>query len=191
MPWNFWVIWKANNGVEPPADWTKLIKENKRHALVEAKIFNKIEVAAFTIRGERTLRWRINKSHSEYSTKKDCLDVAKKLYAYYLRLKDFDKQIPPKIKKLVSLKSYPDNTQCPLCLEEIEKGMFFLDARKQSSAIQMGHKNPLSKRIQKNHLHTKENVIWQHRRCNYMQGEDTIENALNYMLEILKRHKKI
>ena len=74
---------------------------------------------------------------------------------------------------------------------EIEKDMFLLDARKQPDSIQMGHKNPLHKRDKITHNHTYDNVIWQHRRCNYMQGEDTIKSALKYMIEILKRHKKI
>lgn len=191
MAWHFYAIKIANKNFEPPTEWTEIVTLLKVNDLVETKVIGKIEVASFAIRGSRLLRWRIKETDSEYSSEEECLRIGKKLLVYYLQLKDFNKKIPDEIKQSLGINENNQFTKCPLCLLEIEKEAFIIDARIFPNAIQMGHLNPLNLRDENKSNHFADNINWQHRRCNYMQGEDTIANALNFMIEILKRHKKI
>lgn len=189
MRWNYWVINTANKDVAVPESWHNVLKIIKN--LVDNKIIDKIEVAAFTIRGMRTLRWLIPPEHHEYSTEEDCIEVAKKLLAAYLETKDVGIEIPDDLQLYLSDYLQYANTKCSLCLDELEKHLFFLDGRTEPNAIAMGHIEPLNQRSEYQHNHFATNTTWQHRRCNYMQGERNINTALNYMLEILHRHGKI
>ena len=189
--WHFPAIKIANKGILPTKEWMEIILSIKQSKLVEDKVIGKIEVASFAIRGSRLLRWRIKETDPEYSSEEECLRIAKKLLIYYLHLKDFNKDIPSVLKTLLGITEKTETTKCALCLLEIEKEQFLIDARIHPNAIQMGHLNPLSLRNEVSSNHFAENINWQHRRCNYMQGEDTLANALDFMIEILKRHKKI
>lgn len=189
MRWSFHAINIANPSITVPEDWQIILLLVT--GLIEKKIIDKIEVAAFTIRGLRTLRWLIPIEHPEYSTEVDCLEVSKKLLASYLEIKDVGIEISETLRSNLSDYLHDTHTKCPLCLEELEKYLFFLDGRKEPDAIAMGHIEPLNQRNEHQHNHFAGNTTWQHRRCNYMQGERNINTALNYMLEILQRHGKI
>ncbi|MFM7682818.1 MAG: hypothetical protein ACKO7P_08735 [Bacteroidota bacterium] len=189
--WHFPAIKIANKNIYPSKDWIDLIELLKDSDLVENKVLGKIEVASFAIRGSRLLRWRIREDDPEYSSEEECLKIAKKLLVYFLQINDLNKEIPKEIKNTLEIDENAEPTKCPLCLLEIEKEQFLIDARIHPKAIQMGHLNPLNLRDENNSNHFAENINWQHRRCNYMQGEDTLDNALDFMIEILQRHKKI
>jgi len=191
MPWNYYVLNIDKNSEPPPDEWSEIIKLVKENKLTEDKLINKIEVAAFSIRGVRTLRWLIDKTHSEYSSKDECLKIGKKLLTYYFNLKDYEKKIPKELFEKLEMDKIKEPTKCPLCLLELEKEMFNKDGRVDSNSIQMGHISPLKLRTGDDSNHFAENINWQHRRCNYMQGEGTLDDALEFMIDILKRHGKI
>jgi hypothetical protein len=48
---------------------------------------DKIEVAAFSIRGKRIARWQLKEKYAEYSTKQNALEAAKKLTWFRLSKK--------------------------------------------------------------------------------------------------------
>lgn len=191
MKWNSWVISNSNKNIFPPAEWCEVLKILHESNLIEDKIIDKIEVAAFTIRGSRILRWKIDESDPQFATEDNSFRVAKKLLANYLEVIDLSIQIPEKLKPFLANYLTSESTKCSLCREEITTIMFVLDGRTEQDAINMGHIEPLNTRDQNQSNHYAENVCWQHRRCNYMQGERNIETALNYMYGILKRHGKI
>ena len=191
MKWNYWVISNSNKGVQPPQEWYQILQIIYEHNLLDNKNINKIEVAAFTIRGSRTLRWIILENDPQFASERNSLEVAKKLLANFLELVDLKIIIPEKLKIFLSEYLTNETTKCSLCREEITSTMFLLDGRKDQDAVNMGHIEPLNTRDQNQSNHYAENVCWQHRRCNYMQGERNIETALNYMFGILKRHGKI
>lgn len=189
--WCFSLIVTSNPGSRPPRDWWKLIKVIKEHGLVDNSILSKIEVAAFTIRGSRTLRWKMPNYDPQYATIHQSVNVAKKLLAEYLNLYDFNQEIPKEIKsQLVDFNRLPKPTVCPLCKDRLKKSLFELDGRKDSQSIQMGHIKPLNSRGKISH-HFAKNVNWQHRQCNYMQGERELKTALKFMKSILIKHGKI
>jgi len=189
MKWNFHAINIANKGIMPPLEWQEILVILK--IIIDKKIIDKIEVAAFTIRGSRLLRWRIEHTDPQFASEQTSLEVAKKLLANYLELVDLDIVMPDILKDYLSNYLTNETSKCSLCKEEITSSMFLLDGRKDQDAINMGHIEPLNTRNQNQSNHYPENVCWQHRRCNYMQGERNIETALNYMYDILKRHNKI
>lgn len=191
MRWKYWVLNNFAGTNSVPKEWYDILEIVDKNKLVDNKVLNKIEVAAFSTRGNRQLRWTIDESDPQYATEKTSLDIAKKLLANYLQLVDLNITIPENLKILLSDYLTNETTKCSLCKEEITSKMFLLDGRKDQDAINMGHIEPLNTRDQTKSNHYPENVCWQHRRCNYMQGERNIETALNYMYEILKRHSKI
>ena len=63
--------------VEPPEEWQITVK--KLSQMIGETYIDKIEVAAFAIRGKRTARWKVPTSHPEYATLENSLGAAKKL----------------------------------------------------------------------------------------------------------------
>ncbi len=53
MPWHYWVLRKFATA-EPPKEWEKMLEYLK--SSLPAKYIDKIEVASFSIRGERIAR---------------------------------------------------------------------------------------------------------------------------------------
>ena len=49
----------------------------------------------------------------------------------------------------------------------------------------MGHLIPLSREREG---HNVKNVVWVHRRCNYIQDEQTVGETIDTLREILQRH---
>jgi len=177
MPWNCWVINKFG-GDNPPKKWEIILIELRKY--LSSKYINKIEVAAFTIRSSRKLRWVIPSNHSEYATKKDSLSAAIKLTNLLL----CSKGAPPvnsKLKKLLRLKK--NITKCPLCIKHISLIDYDKDGRKEPDSIQMGHKIPLSR---KKKSHNGTNVFWAHRFCNFLQGDRTVKEVFIHMSKVLK-----
>lgn len=187
--WHYWVIRTANPEINPPTDWI-IILENLGK-LVPGKIIDKIEAAAFIIRGTRIIRWILDQNDPQYATESESTEVAKKLLSQYLDLTNFQENIDDDIISLLKPYKTGNPTRCSMCLEELSTDSFLLDGRTDPNSISMGHLTPLSMRNQQFSNHFADNVNWQHRRCNYMQGERTINEALDYMKEILKRHQRI
>lgn len=199
MGWNYWVL-NSFSGSEPPGEWVKIL--GHLSSLIPDKYIRKIEVAAFSIRGERTARWLVDSSHPEYSDKEDSLGAAKKLTWLMLESKGG----PSLTKELHKLLTCSKNNQCklleghegeckekfeistskcPLCQETLRFKDFKKDARSELFAIQMGHLSPLSK-CQGGH--NSDNVFWMHRRCNYIQDEQNIEKTVEDLCEIVRKH---
>lgn len=181
MGWNSWVI-NLSAGANPPREWVKIVKELKK--ILSNKYIDKIELAAFVIRGTRKARWMLSSKHPEYSSKKDALGAAKKLTLLMIKSKGCSK-INSFLKRKLIKKKKVDITQCPLCKKNILLSDFDKDGRKDTDSIQMGHYIPLSK---KNKAHNYDNVFWSHRRCNYIQGEQTIKETIKFLIQILKGH---
>lgn len=200
MPWNYWVI-GISSQAEPPDEWVGILGQLSGY--IEDKYINKVEVAAFTIRGVRTARWLIANTESEYSNLQNALGSAKKL-TWLLLLSQEGPGLDHELKKslkctktamCVLLEGHGGNcssswqdpgvTRCPLCLEPIKLSDFNLDGRKDALSIQMGHSIPLS-RI--NQGHKADNVYWQHRRCNYIQDEQTLASTVENLVTIVERH---
>lgn len=200
MSWQYWVIKIAAQADAPP-EWSNILSQLAGY--INNKQINKIEVAAFTIRGQRTARWLIPHTHAEFSTIENSIGAAKKLT--WLLLKS---QGGPGLNSALnlSLKCTKDNrcvlleghdgecseldrtleiTKCPICLEPIKLDDFNRDGRTDPFSIQMGHLVPLSKTTQG---HTSDNVVWVHRRCNYIQDEQTVEETIITLSEIVKKH---
>lgn len=183
MPWHYWVLRKFATA-EPPKEWEKILEELK--GILPTKYIDKIEVAAFSIRGERIARWQLKKDHAEYSTKRNALGAAKKLT--WLLLKS--KNAPSISEQVVSLlnkdREFTEEiTYCPICKESINFEDFKRAGRTDPVSIQMGHLIPLSRGEEG---HDSKNVVWVHRRCNYIQDEQTITETIDTLRQILERH---
>jgi len=183
MAWHYWVLQKFATA-EPPKEWEKIIKELK--SILPAKHIDKIEVASFSIRGKRIARWQLEKDRTEYSTKQNALGAAKKLT--WLLLKS--KNAPLISEQLNSLlnedRKFPEEiTCCPICKEIINYEDFKRLARTDLISIQMGHLIPLSRGKEG---HNSKNVVWVHRRCNYIQDEQTVTETIDTLRQILERH---
>lgn len=183
MPWHYWVLRKFA-AAEPPKEWEKILKLLKD--ILPVNYIDKIEVAAFSIRGKRIARWQLERSHPEYSTKLNTVEAAKKLT--WLLLKS--KNAPTISHKLCTLlnkdKRFTEEiTCCPVCRETICLDDFKRSGRVDPMSIQMGHLIPLSRGKDGHNAH---NVVWVHRRCNYIQDEQTIEETIETLCQILKRH---
>lgn len=200
MGWNYWVV-RIAAGDNPPQEWVEILKHLSK--LLPDDYINKIEVAAFTIRGQRTARWRIDPSDSEYSTRENALGAAKKL-AWLLLKSEGTPEIPEDLYKLLictktgqcklleghegncgDISHIDEPTHCLVCRETIKFEDFKRAGRTDPISIQMGHIIPLSRG---KGGHNASNVIWTHRRCNYIQGEQTIKETIETIREIVKRH---
>jgi len=183
MPWHYWVLRKFATA-EPPKEWEKILEELE--GILPAKYIDKIEVASFSIRGKRIARWQFKEDHPEYSTKPNALRTAEKLN--WLLLKS--RNAPSISKLLISLlnkdrKFTEEITSCPICKEIINYDDFKRSGRIDPISIQMGYLIPLS-RGKKGH--NNKNVIWVHRRCNYIQDEQTVSETIQTLRQILERH---
>ena len=200
MSWNYWVVRIAAQA-DPPEEWSSILSQLSGY--IDSDYINKIEVAAFTIRGKRTARWLIPGTDSEFSTIENSTGAAKKLTwlllgcqggpglseALHLSLKC------TKLAKCFLLEGHDGEcsesnrtleiTKCPICREPIKLDAFKRNGRVDPLSIQMGHLIPLSRTRQG---HTANNVVWVHRRCNYIQDEQTVEETINTLCEIVKKH---
>jgi len=100
------------------------------------------------------------------------------------------KNAPPIPEQLVSLlnknNEFTDEvTYCPICKEIITYEDFKRSGRTDPISIQMGHLIPLSRERKG---HNVKNVVWVHRRCNYIQDEQTVAEAIETLRKILQRH---
>jgi hypothetical protein len=186
MNWHCWVLSKFA-GDAPPREWINILDELKK--VISGKNIDKIEYASFVIRGERKARWLLDRAHSEYSTKNDALGAAKKLTWLLMKSRGAP-LISKRLKRLLinDEKFIDETTTCPLCKEIIKIDDYNLSGRNDLYSIQMGHLIPLSL---KPRSHNAGNVVWMHRRCNYIQDEQTIDNTINFLKQILKTHEHI
>jgi hypothetical protein len=200
--WHFWVLNLPHIQIgRPPRQWKTILRILSQ--IISDTYIDKIEVAAFTIRGKRTARWKVTKSHPEFATMKDSLGAAKKLTWMLLMAKGSPKMSARLLKILKCTKltkcslleghggkcrrksANPETTRCPVCREIIRLTDFGINARTDPLSIQMGHLTPLS---QKPKGHNAANVVWAHRRCNYIQDEQTVKETIKTLREIVKRH---
>ena len=106
----------------------------------------------------------------ESSTYKDCVDV-------YLELLYIAEE--------VVMENQHTFTRCPLCLEQLKKDHFIVNARDDDKGAQACHVEALSE-IQV--MHRGGNVRWGHRICNAMQSDRSIEETLQSFKYILIKH---
>jgi hypothetical protein len=183
MPWHYWVLRKFATA-EPPKEWEKILEYLR--SILPPKYIDKIEVASFSIRGKRIARWQLKKDHPEYSTKLNALGAAKKLTRLLLK----SKNTPSVSEQVISLlnidREFTDEiTSCPICKEIINFEDFKRSGRTNPISIQMGHLIPLSRGKEG---HNSKNVVWVHRRCNYIQDEQTVSETIQTLRQILERH---
>jgi hypothetical protein len=201
MSWNYWVLRIAADA-DPPQEWSDILSALSGY--IDDDYINKIEVAAFTIRGKRTARWLIPGTHSEFGTIENSIGAAKKLTWLLLQCQG----APGLNKRLRSLLACTKQhnkcallegheggcsklpktlqaTRCPICLDVIKLDDFDLSGRTDLLSVQMGHLTPLSKISQG---HTADNVVWVHRRCNYIQDEQTVGETIDTLRQIVARH---
>lgn len=200
MAWNYWVLGIAA-GAEPPDEWQNILTGLSE--IISDKYINKIEAAAFVIRGVRTARWLLSPDEAEFSTLQDALGAAKKLTWLLLKSEGVP-QIPGALLAMLKctkssncalLEGHegecthtgsPDQfSKCPVCLETIKLNDFELDGRTDPLSIQMGHLVPLSRETGG---HNAKNVTWAHRRCNYIQDEQTVEETIEQLCRIVEKH---
>lgn len=200
MSWHYYVM-KIAAGTEAPVEWNEILQ--KLSSIIKGDLIDKIEVAAFAIRGERKARWLVDKNHSEFATIESSIGTAKKLTWLLLNCEgghgvtdDLYKLLKcSKTNDCILLEGHEGNckndkyvsepTTCPLCKEGIKLNDFDLDARTELLAIQMGHLVPLSKKTEG---HNAQNVVWIHRSCNYIQDERTIKETVETLRRILEKH---
>ena len=200
MPWNSWIV-SSSSGANASKEWEDLIDKLKSIGIPD-KVINKIELVAFVIKGVRTARWLVDVNDPEYCSEEEALRVAKKLTWLVLK----SKNAPPMADELKNIllcdktancKLFIGHTgdcttdasvgvtKCALCREELSLSDFKRDARSHPSAIQINHKIPLSRQ---NNSHNAENLGWAHRRCNYIQGEQTLEETIKTLARIVAAH---
>ncbi len=189
------------SGAQPPQEWVEIISQVSN--VIDARILNKIEVAAFSIRDKRTARWLVPKEHPEYSNKYDALEVAKKLTWLAFHSRDapsLPEELAPHLRcERTRICMWPVGhhgpcgnpgdyvTLCPLCQEPFALDQFMLDARRDALAVQMGHYVPLSGGPGG---HTSQNVFFAHRRCNFIQGDHELEATIEHLKQIARRHEQ-
>jgi len=198
--WHYWVLNIAANA-EPPEEWQTIMR--KLYPIIDGTYIDKIEVAAFAIRGKRTARWKVPASHPEYATLENSLGAAKKLTWLLLKSEGapgISTELYNSLKCTQSsscvlleghesscktIEHHREITRCPICLEIINLEDFKRDGRTDPYSIQMGHIVPLSRTTQG---HNAKNVVWAHRRCNYIQDEQTVEETIKTLREIVEKH---
>lgn len=183
MPWHYWVLRKFATA-DPPKEWDRILKQLR--SILPPKYIDKIEVASFSIRGKRIARWQLKKDHSEYSTKQNALGAAQKLT--WLLLKS--RNAPSISEQLISLlnkdrRFTEEIASCPICKEIINYDDFKRSGRIDPVSIQIGHLIPLSRGKEG---HNSKNVIWVHRRCNYIQDEQTVSETIQTLRRLLEGH---
>ena len=198
--WHYWVLRIAANA-EPPKEW--LIIMRKLSQMIDKTYIDKIEAAAFAIRGKRTARWIVPVNHPEFATLENSLGAAKKLVWLLLKSEDSPGMLSELYDLLKCTKSADcrlleghsgecetrkprqETLRCPVCLETIKLSDFGRHGRTDPLSIQMGHLVPLSRATQG---HNAKNVVWAHRRCNYIQDEQTVEETIKTLCEIVEKH---
>lgn len=73
-------------------------------------------------------------------------------------------------------------------IDKIEMTAFVIidrDGRRDPNAIQMGHHIPLSKGTRQ---HNARNIAWAHRSCNQIQSEQTLDEVIKNLKNILEGH---
>ncbi len=165
-------------------------------------LMKKIEKAAFCKGGDRRVRWELDEIHSEFGSKKDCIQIAFSLTKNYLYAIVNSKSLGPKIKKKIkkikniinyikcfenknNYKSMTEENICAFCYEKYTFINFVYNARSNDLSISMGHDKPRYSRWENNH--TANNVFWIHRRCNNVQSNYTIQDSLEFVNKILKK----
>lgn len=198
--WHFWVLNLAA-GADPPEEWKTIVGNLSR--IIDGAYIDKIEAAAFTIRGKRTARWGVPEDHSEFATLENSLGAAKKLTWLLLESEGspgmpselYDSLRCTKSTECRLLEGHSgecetrepthETLRCPVCLETINLADFERPGRTDPLSIQMGHLIPLSRG---RHGHNATNVVWTHRRCNYIQDEQTVEETIRTLCDIVQRH---
>jgi hypothetical protein len=199
--WHSWVLNLAA-GANPPDEWVAILGSLNRLGL-EGTHIDKIELAAFSIRGKRTARWNLDSSDAEYATLRNSIGAAKKLTWLLLKsdgAQGVDQELYRSLKcaqssSCVLLEGHEGEckgreetttTTCPICLKAVELEDFNKDGRTDLYSIQMGHLIPLSKASEG---HNARNVVWAHRICNYIQDEQTVEEAIETLRRIVEKHQ--
>lgn len=199
--WHYWVLNIAAEA-EPPEQWKTILRSLSRINLA-GKYIDKIEAAAFVIRGQRTARWKVPTVSPEFATLENSLGAAKKLTWLLLRSEgapEMSEELGNSLKCTKSVGGLllgghggecdvrgpsQEVTRCPVCKEIVKFNDFQRHGRTEPLSIQMGHLTPLS-RVRQGH--NAANVIWAHRRCNYIQDEQTVEETIKTLCEIVEKH---
>jgi hypothetical protein len=199
--WHSWVLNIAAEA-DPPDEWKTILRSLSQIGLSGTYI-DKIELAAFAIRGRRTARWKVPTNHPEYATLENSLGAAKKLTWLLLRSEGAPgittelynslkcAQTPSCVLleghngPCTTIEQAQETTRCPICLDNIKLEDFKRNGRADPYSIQMGHLAPLSRTAQG---HNAKNVVWAHRRCNYIQDEQTVEETIKTLREIVEKH---
>lgn len=198
MAWIDWRVKSFAGDKDAPKEWDEITEKLK--IILPKKYIEKIELTAFVIRDCRKARWILNKTDKEYCSKDDALDTAKKLTSLML-LSEGNKPISEDLKKLLLCKTKEctlfvghegscgqgvnEVTNCPLCKQIISLNDFDRDARKDPMSVQLGHFIPLSRQ---NNGHNAKNVVWIHRKCNEIQSEQTMDELIKSLMNIVKSH---
>src|SRR3989338_5710465 len=135
MAWHNWVLRKFS-GAESPEEWVSIVTELK--TILDNKLIDKIEFAAFVIRGSRKARWTIIENDPEYSSELNSMDAAKRLTQLLISSKE-GPTITDSLKILLNL-TEQKITKCPMCNKEIIISDFYKDGRIDPYSIQVGHK---------------------------------------------------
>jgi len=199
MPWLFWQV-NSKAGCKPPIEWLRLAV--KLLPVLPRRYVEKIELVAFVIKGERKARWLLDTNDPEYCTKTEALAVAKKL-AWLTLLSRDPPIIEPQLRPILSCNEthgcnllighngncrttgnpFSEATRCQLCGRKIALDDFARNGRQDPNSITVGHRTPLSRTTRG---HYARNIAWAHRACNQLQSEQTIDEALQRMRDILE-----
>ena len=200
-----WLFWQNNRkaGTNPTKGQVKL-SQKLLDSDIPWKYVCKIEFIAFLIKGDRTARWIIDSKDPEYCTRHEANAVSKKLI-WLMLLSRKKPKIESELRKLLVCKEtngcklleghqgscringteFAESTKCQLCGRKITYEDFERDARKDPQGISAAHRTPLS-RITRGH--NARNIAWAHRVCNQIQGEQTLDETLERMRDILESH---
>ncbi len=204
MPHTGWVFWQAKfkAQADAPQEWQAM--SHQLRTALPREIIEKIELISFLQKGSRIARWKLGRSDPDYCTVSDAIRVAKKLAWLALTSKE-PPDVPIALRPVLRCENTAtctqleghdgacnntgswtfDKTRCDLCGRRIEFEDFDRDGRRDPESVTVAHRSPLSRAIRQ---HNSRNVSWAHRSCNQMQGEQSVDEALEKMRSILMVH---
>ncbi|URM53028.1 hypothetical protein [Mycoplasma sp. SG1] len=184
------------NTLNSALNYFKNNENNNTLNFIVKDVIKKIEKNSFCKGGDRRVRWKLDKIHSEYGEYEQCNKIALlllKLFLLSFKETNIWNKHKEKINEVIKIiyqklenDNYVSDPICPLCLERYSYWDFIRNARSDPLSLVLGHDKPRKNRTDNNHK--VDNVFWIHRKCNFIQGDNTITNTLFEIKNILKKH---
>lgn len=186
------VQWALNEDIQWLVKARKILKDNETF---DKKKFDKIKTKAYKTdraltgkdKTNRARRWEVLWGDFQYATIEECWEVEKKLIESIVLFDNFPPIVKEKFIYNELISKDKENTKCPITLKSLDYNDFKKEITHGISDYQVGHKKPLKI----GGKHNGENTCWQSADGNRMQGDLTIDETINIILEIAEKHLKM